>query len=193
MSSEHFADSRRSLWERYSIVMLEGDTIDARATFSKQNTATKTSLRLGMMGFQRCGIYIWSACEKLWVFTLLSDDIVSIDDDHWEICDISNKDRLVHDKLTHNRGCETGIVEFVVKFRVNDKPAVNARQQVVKRPPVFLECDSPGLAPSVDFIVLFMCLVAGANLLCASLRVHLVFSLSNKERLFTPTQDFSFK
>ena len=42
---------------------LEGDTIDARATFSKQNTATKTSLCLGMMYFQRCGIYIWSACE----------------------------------------------------------------------------------------------------------------------------------
>ena len=42
---------------------------------------------------------------------------------------------LVHDKLTHDKGCETGIVEFVVKFRVNDKPAVNARQRVVKRTP----------------------------------------------------------
>ena len=70
-----------------------------------------------MMYFQSCGIYIWSACEKLWVFTfefnetgnikhlqlpvyctllslVLSDDVVSIDDDHWEICDVSNKDRL---------------------------------------------------------------------------------------------------
>ena len=28
-----------------------------------------------------------------------------------------------------------GIVEFVVKFRVNDKPAVNARQRVVKHTP----------------------------------------------------------
>ena len=35
----------------------------------------------------------------------------------------------------HDKGCETGIVEFVVKFRVNDKPAVNARQRVVKRTP----------------------------------------------------------
>ena len=41
----------------------------------------------------------------------------------------------MHDKLTHDKGCETGIVEFVVKFRVNDKPAVNARQRVVKRTP----------------------------------------------------------
>ena len=65
MSSEHLADSRRWLWDRYSIVMLEGDTIDARATFSKQNTATKTSLCLGMLYFQRFGIYLWSACEKL--------------------------------------------------------------------------------------------------------------------------------
>ena len=41
----------------------------------------------------------------------------------------------MHDKLTHDKGCETGIVEFVVKFRVNDKPAVNTRQRVVKRTP----------------------------------------------------------
>ena len=34
--------------------------------------------------------------------------------------------RLAHDKLTRDKGCETGIVEFVIKFRVNDKPAVNA-------------------------------------------------------------------
>ena len=40
---------------------------------------------------------------------------------------------LAHDKLMHDKGCETGIVEFVVKFRVNDKPAVNARQRVVKQ------------------------------------------------------------
>ena len=48
---------------------LEGDIIDARATFSKQNTATKTSLCLGMLYFQRFGMYIWSASEKLRVFT----------------------------------------------------------------------------------------------------------------------------
>ena len=48
---------------------------------------------------------------------------------------MSDKDRLAHDKLTHDKGCETGIVEFVVKFRVNDKPGVNARQRVVKRTP----------------------------------------------------------
>ena len=72
-----------------------------------------------------------STCSFL--FTLLSDDVVSIDDDHWEIFDISDKDRLAHDK-----GCETGIVEFVVKFRVNDKPAVNARQRVVKHTPGWL-------------------------------------------------------
>ena len=71
-----------------------------------------------------------STCSFL--FTLLSDDVVSIDDDHWENCDVSDKDRLAHDKLTHDKGCETGIVEFVVKFRVNDKPAVNT-QRVVKR------------------------------------------------------------
>ena len=124
MSSEHFADSRRSLWERYSIVMLEGDTIDVRATFPKQNTAPKTSLCLSMLYFQRCGIYI------LW-----SDDVVSIDDDHRENCDVSDKDRLAHDKPTHDKGCETGIVEFVIKFRINDKPAVNARQRVVKCTP----------------------------------------------------------
>ena len=41
--------------------------------------------------------------------------------------------RLAHDKLTHDKGCETGIVEFVEKFRVN----VNARH-VVKRTPVTL-------------------------------------------------------
>ena len=41
----------------------------------------------------------------------------------------------MHDKLTHDKGCEMGTVEFVVKFRVNDKPAVNARQRVVKRTP----------------------------------------------------------
>ena len=58
-----------------------------------------------------------------------------MDDDHWEICNVSDKDRLAHDKLTHDKGCETGIVEFVVKFRVNDKPAVNARQRVVKHTP----------------------------------------------------------
>ena len=74
-----------------------------------------------------------STCSFL--FTLLSDDVVSIDDDHSEICDISDKDRLAHDKLRHDKGCEMGIVEFVVKFRVNDKPAVNARQRVVKRTP----------------------------------------------------------
>ena len=66
---------------------------------------------------------------------VLSDDVVSINDDHREICDVSDKDRLAHTKLTHDKGCETGIVEFVVKFRVNDKPAVNARQGVVKRTP----------------------------------------------------------
>ena len=53
--------------------------------------------------------------------------------DRWwrlgENCDVSDKDRLAH------KGCETGIIEFVVKFRVNDKPAVNARQRVVKRTP----------------------------------------------------------
>ena len=54
---------------------------------------------------------------------------------HWEICNVSDKDRLVHDKLTHDKGCETGIIEFVVKIRVNDKPGVNARQRVVKRTP----------------------------------------------------------
>ena len=74
-----------------------------------------------------------STCSFL--FTLWPDDVVSIDDDHWEICDVSNKDRLGHDKLMHDKGCEMGIVEFVVKFRVNDKPAVNARQRVVKRTP----------------------------------------------------------
>ena len=79
---------------------LEEDTINARATFSKQNTATKTSLCLGVMYFQPCGIYIWSACVKnfeclllnlmkpetlstcSFLFTLLSDDGASIDDDH---------------------------------------------------------------------------------------------------------------
>ena len=80
---------------------LEGNTIDARATFSKQKTATKTSLCLGMLYFQRFGIYIWFACKKLRVFTfefnetgnikhlqlpvytlVTSDDVVSIDDDH---------------------------------------------------------------------------------------------------------------
>ena len=50
-----------------------------------------------------------------------------------EICDVSDKDRLAHDK-----GCEMGIVVFVVKFRVNDKPAVNAWQRVVKRTPGLL-------------------------------------------------------
>ena len=74
-----------------------------------------------------------STCSFL--FPLLSDDVVSIDDDHWEICDVSDKDRLAHDKLTHDKGCETGIVEFVVKFRVNDKPAVNTQQRVVKCTP----------------------------------------------------------
>ena len=66
-----------------------------------------------------------------------------MDDDHWEICNVSDKDRLAHDKLTHDKGCETGIVEFVVKFRVNDKPAVNARQRVVKRTPA---CHTRGRA-----------------------------------------------
>ena len=66
MSSEHFADSRRSLWDRYSIVTLEGDTIDARATFSKQNTATKTSLCLGMLYFQRTpGVRFTTRCRAL--------------------------------------------------------------------------------------------------------------------------------
>ena len=36
----------------------------------------------------------------------------------------------------HDKGSETGIVEFVIKFRVNNKPAINTRQQVVKRTPV---------------------------------------------------------
>ena len=29
-----------------------------------KHMATKTSLCFGMMYFQRCGIYIWSACKK---------------------------------------------------------------------------------------------------------------------------------
>ena len=62
-----------------------------------------------------------STCSFL--FTLWPDDVVSINDDHWEICDVSDKDRLAHDKLTHDNGCEMGILQFVVKFRVNDKPA----------------------------------------------------------------------
>ena len=72
-----------------------------------------------------------------------------MDDDHWEICNVSDKDRLAHDKLTHDKGCETGIVEFVVKFRVNDKPAVNARQRVVKRTPGQL-MNSSGIWLSVN-------------------------------------------
>ena len=57
-------EGRVRLSARYSIVTLERDTIDARATFSKQNTATKTSLCLGMMYFQRCGIYIYGLLMK---------------------------------------------------------------------------------------------------------------------------------
>ena len=76
---------------------------------------------------------ILSTCRFL--FTLWSND-VSIDDDHWENCDVSDKDRLAHDKLTHNKGCETGIIEFVVNFRVNDKPAINARQGLWNAPMV---------------------------------------------------------
>ena len=137
------------------------------ATCPKQNTATKTSLCLGMLYFQCCGIYIVSACKKLRVFTFefnetgnikhlqllftrWSDDVVSIDDDHWENCDVSDKDRLAHAKLTHDKGCEMGIVEFVVKFRVNDKPSVNARQQVVKRTPVVLHWQYGGLVSASD-------------------------------------------
>ena len=63
-----------------------------------------------------------STCSFL--FTLWSDDVVSIDDDHCKICDVSDKDMLAHDKLKHDKGCETGIVEFIIKFRVNNKPAV---------------------------------------------------------------------
>ena len=35
----------------------------------KQNTATKTSFCLSMLYFQSCGIYIWSACKNLRVFS----------------------------------------------------------------------------------------------------------------------------
>ena len=73
-----------------------------------------------------------STCSFLFTTTLSRSMMTT------EICDVSNKDRLAHDKLTHDKGCETGIVEFVVKFTVNDKPAVNARQRVVKRTPVSL-------------------------------------------------------
>ena len=66
-----------------------------------------------------------------------------------QLPDVSNEDRLAHDKLTHDKGCETGIVEFVVKLRVNDRPAINARQRVVKRTPASLACQSePPPTPS---------------------------------------------
>ena len=152
MSSEHFADSRRSLWDRYSIVTSGGtqsmpERLSQNKTWQQKPLCVSVWCISNVVGFIygllvknfECLLLNFMKPETLstcsFLFTLLSDDVVSIDDDHWEICNVSDKDRLAHDKLTHDKGCETGIVEFVVKFRVNDKPAVNARQWVVKRTP----------------------------------------------------------
>ena len=155
MSSEQFADSRRSLWDRYSIVT-SGRTRSMPERLSQNKTRQQELLYVSAWCISNIVGFIYGQLVKNFVclllnlmkpetlstcsflFTLRSDDVVSIDDDHWEICDVIDKDRLAHDKLTHDKGCETGIIEFVVKFRVNDKPAVNARQQVVKRTPASL-------------------------------------------------------
>ena len=106
-------DSRHSLWEGYSIVTSEGDTIDARATFQNK------TWQLKLLCVSACCIsnVVWfiygllvknfeclllnlmkletlSTCSFL--FTLMVRQRC-LDDDHSENCDVSNKDRLAHD------------------------------------------------------------------------------------------------